>query len=67
MDINIPLTLRVWMAMVAGTIQTIVVISYSTPVFLALVIPLAILYYFIQVSALLFKYVIPSPYISDNR
>ena len=40
-----------------AVIGTVVVICYSTPIFLVVVIPLGILYYFIQVTGMSFVYV----------
>lgn len=48
-DVNIPITLRIWLGTFAGVVSTLFVISFSTPVFLAVVIPLGIFYYFVQV------------------
>ncbi|ELT99905.1 hypothetical protein CAPTEDRAFT_158862 [Capitella teleta] len=47
-DVNIPITLRIWLGTFAGVVSTLFVISFSTPVFLAVVIPLGIFYYFVQ-------------------
>ena len=32
-----------------GVVATVVVIAYSTPIFLVVIVPMGILYYFIQV------------------
>ncbi|KAI0210104.1 Multidrug resistance-associated protein 1 [Lamellibrachia satsuma] len=50
-DINIPLTVQVWTSTSASVIATIIIISYSTPIFLSVVLPLGLLYYFIQVMS----------------
>ncbi|KAK2171191.1 hypothetical protein NP493_1094g02038 [Ridgeia piscesae] len=47
-DVNIPITIRVLVSSLAVVIGTIVVISYTTPVFLCVLLPLGLLYYFIQ-------------------
>lgn len=48
-DVNIPMTIRIWLGTFSGVFTTICVIAYSTPIFLAVVVPLGIFYYFIQV------------------
>jgi ABC-type multidrug transport system fused ATPase/permease subunit len=48
-DVNIPVTMRIWTGTFASVISTVFVISYSTPIFLAVVIPLGLFYYFVQV------------------
>ena len=48
-DVNIPLTLRIWLGTFAACISTLVVITYSTPIFLVVMLPLAVFYYFVQV------------------
>ncbi len=53
-DINIPMTIRIWLGTFSGVITTLVVISYSTPIFLSVIVPLGIMYYFVQVSLLIF-------------
>ena len=50
-DVNIPLTLRIWLGTFAACISTLVVITYSTPIFLVVMVPLAVFYYFVQVRA----------------
>ncbi|GFR98147.1 multidrug resistance-associated protein 1 [Elysia marginata] len=47
-DNLIPQQLRSWMSTFFGTVSTIVVISYSTPIFMVVILPLGILYYLIQ-------------------
>ena len=49
-DINIPQTIRIWLGTGSTVIATLFVICYSTPVFLAVLVPLGIMYYFVQVS-----------------
>lgn len=48
-DNEIPLTFLMWLDCVFTVASTIIVISYSTPVFLASILPIAGLYYFVQV------------------
>lgn len=48
-DINMPQTIRIWLGTGSSVFTTLFVISYSTPVFLAVLVPLAIMYYFVQV------------------
>ncbi|XP_074103395.1 multidrug-Resistance like Protein 1 isoform X2 [Cotesia typhae] len=47
-DNALPATLRAWLFCLAGVIATLVVISYSTPIFIAVIVPIGVLYYFIQ-------------------
>ena len=49
-DNILPNLIRSWMNTFFSVIATIVVISYSTPIFLSVVLPLGIFYYFIQVT-----------------
>ena len=49
-DNVLPQIFRSWMNTFFQVISTIVVVSYSTPLFLAMVVPLTIVYYFIQVT-----------------
>ena len=49
-DVNIPMGLRIWMGTFAACFSTIVVITYSTPIFLVVMVPLSVLYFFIQVE-----------------
>ena len=48
-DITIPMTIRMWFGTLSGIITTVFVICYSTPIFLAVLVPLGIMYFFIQV------------------
>lgn len=50
-DNTLPATLRMVMLQVFGVIGTLIIISYSTPIFLSVVVPLGFLYYLVQVSA----------------
>ncbi|KAI0238037.1 Multidrug resistance-associated protein 1 [Lamellibrachia satsuma] len=47
-DDTLPTLFRSWVNTTLTVISTFVVISYSTPIFLVMVLPLALLYYFIQ-------------------
>ncbi|KAL3887247.1 hypothetical protein ACJMK2_027191, partial [Sinanodonta woodiana] len=47
-DNSLPWNLRMWMNLSFATLSTIVVIGYSTPIFLSVTVPLAILYYLVQ-------------------
>lgn len=47
-DNVLPMTMRFWMVMFFAVLSVFVVISYSTPIFLAVAFPMLILYYFIQ-------------------
>ena len=49
-DNILPQLIRSWMSTFFTVISTVVVISYSTPIFLSVIVPVGILYYFIQVS-----------------
>lgn len=48
-DSTLPFNFRVWLNSFFGVCSTIFVISYSTPIFIAVIIPMSILYYFVQV------------------
>lgn len=53
-DINVidnvlPMTMQFWIMMVFNVLAILAVISYSTPWFLVAVVPIAVVYYFIQV------------------
>jgi multidrug resistance-associated protein (MRP) len=47
-DVNIPMTMRIWLGTFSGVFTTIFVIAYTTPIFLTVVVPLGLFYYFIQ-------------------
>ncbi|KAK6170726.1 hypothetical protein SNE40_019043 [Patella caerulea] len=47
-DITIPATVHMWLHCLLHVISTVLVISISTPYFLLIIVPLLILYYFIQ-------------------
>ena len=49
-DNVLPQLIRSFMNTFFSVASTIVVISYSTPIFLSVVVPLGLLYYFVQVS-----------------
>uniref|UniRef100_A0A069DZT4 ABC-type glutathione-S-conjugate transporter n=1 Tax=Panstrongylus megistus TaxID=65343 RepID=A0A069DZT4_9HEMI len=48
LDNVLPITLRGWAMCFFGVVATLVVISYTTPIFIAVIIPIGIIYYFIQ-------------------
>nr|CAH7765033.1 unnamed protein product [Callosobruchus chinensis] len=48
LDNTLPMTLRGWISCFFAVLGTLVVISYTTPLFILVVIPIGILYYFIQ-------------------
>ncbi len=48
-DSNIPVFLRTWLFSIAPLLSTIVIIIYSSPIFLAVLIPMGGVYYLIQV------------------
>jgi ATP-binding cassette subfamily C (CFTR/MRP) protein 1 len=47
-DNVLPHCLRAWLFCLSGVVATLVVISYSTPIFIAVILPIGALYYFIQ-------------------
>ncbi|XP_041776328.1 multidrug resistance-associated protein 1 isoform X8 [Anopheles merus] len=47
-DSDLPATLRAWSACFFGVVATLVVISISTPIFAAVIVPIGILYYAVQ-------------------
>ncbi|XP_065580663.1 multidrug resistance-associated protein 1-like isoform X3 [Artemia franciscana] len=47
-DRSIPFSLRSLLSTLYGVLATIVVISYTTPIFLVMVLPIAVIYYFMQ-------------------
>ncbi|CAC5389793.1 ABCC1 [Mytilus coruscus] len=47
-DVTLPMTFRMWIMIFFQTLSTVIVISYSTPIFLSVIVPLGIFYYFIQ-------------------
>ena len=49
-DAVLPFAVRFWIDTFLGVLAVLVIISYSTPVFLAVILPLFILYYLIQVT-----------------
>ncbi|KAJ9591217.1 hypothetical protein L9F63_002223, partial [Diploptera punctata] len=48
MDNRLPMIFKIWIARFFGVIATLVVISYSTPIFILVIVPIGIIYYFIQ-------------------
>lgn len=49
-DEAIPQSLRSWILCLMGVVGTLFVICLATPFFAVIIIPLALLYYFVQVS-----------------
>ncbi|XP_061183962.1 multidrug resistance-associated protein 1-like isoform X1 [Saccostrea echinata] len=47
-DTTLPMVLRMWLNMFFGTISTFVVISYSTPLFITIIVPVLIFYVLVQ-------------------
>ncbi|XP_072281284.1 ATP-binding cassette sub-family C member 2 [Pyxicephalus adspersus] len=47
-DETIPMSFRSWISCVLGVIGTLFVICLATPIFAAIIVPLAIFYYFVQ-------------------
>jgi ATP-binding cassette, subfamily C (CFTR/MRP), member 1 len=47
-DNVLPMSMRFWLMMFFNTVGVLVTISYSTPIFLAVVLPLGVVYYFVQ-------------------
>ncbi|CAH0555484.1 unnamed protein product [Brassicogethes aeneus] len=48
LDNVLPMTIRGWITCFFSVIGTLVVISYTTPLFILVIIPIGLLYYFIQ-------------------
>jgi len=49
-DNDLPVTIQKWLECVFRVFSTIIVISYSTPIFTAMIVPFGIIYFFLQVS-----------------
>ncbi|GAB0099313.1 multidrug resistance-associated protein 1 [Sergentomyia squamirostris] len=47
-DNILPQVMRAWITMFFSVLATLVVISYSTPLFVAVIVPIGLLYYFVQ-------------------
>ncbi|XP_075072065.1 ATP-binding cassette sub-family C member 2 [Mixophyes fleayi] len=47
-DETIPMSFRSWIGCILGVISTLVLICIATPIFAAVIVPLAIFYYFVQ-------------------
>ena len=54
-DFSTPLHMRNWFFQVVPLLATVVLISYGTPAFLVAVLPIAVFFFFIQVSSLIFR------------
>ncbi|XP_071454824.1 multidrug resistance-associated protein 1 isoform X2 [Hetaerina americana] len=48
MDTGLPQILRGWTGCFFGVLATLFVISYSTPIFIAVILPIGVVYYFVQ-------------------
>jgi len=48
-DTNIPRVLESWMGCLLRVMETIIVISYSTPIFLTVAVPIGVFYFIVQV------------------
>jgi len=53
-DSLLPGTSRMWINIFFSTLSTMVVISYSMPIFLSVILPIGIIYYLIQVSFIIY-------------
>lgn len=51
LDNELPITLMMWIGRVCTVLSTVIVVSYTTPLFLIAVVPIAIIYTIIQVHA----------------
>ena len=49
MDQQLPVTFIMWVDSITGLIFTFVVISYSTPIFIAFIVPVGLVYLYVQV------------------
>lgn len=47
-DNVLPMSMRFWIMMFFNVVAVLVVISYSTPIFLSVILPIGLMYYFIQ-------------------
>ncbi|XP_077114465.1 ATP-binding cassette sub-family C member 2 [Ranitomeya variabilis] len=47
-DETIPMSFRSWISCILGVISTLFLICWATPIFAAVIVPLVILYYFVQ-------------------
>jgi len=63
-DSNIPHSFSMWINIFFNTLSTFIVISYSTPLFVIIIVPIALCYYFIQVGIHFNKRVIIDPVLS---
>jgi len=48
-DSILPMLVRFWLNGIFSVLATLVVISYSTPIFIAVIIPIMVFYYLVQV------------------
>lgn len=52
-DVTIPMTIRSWLSCLLQVLSTIIIICIQTPIFICVVLPVSVIYYFIQVIILL--------------
>ena len=51
LDTNIPQMIRAWFYAVCPLFATVFIVSYSTPIFLVIFVPVAVVFFVIQVGA----------------
>lgn len=49
-DSTLPFNVRLWLNSFFSVFATLAIISYSTPIFVAVIIPVGVLYYLVQVT-----------------
>lgn len=52
----IPMSFKSWILCLLGVLGTLFVICLATPIFTAVVVPMAVVYYFVQVTLLPIMY-----------
>ena len=50
LDMNMPTHLRQWLLAVAPIFTTVILICYSTPIFIVIMVPLGVIFVIVQVS-----------------
>lgn len=48
-DSTLPFNVRLWLNSFFSVLATLAIVSYSTPIFIAVIIPVGVLYYLVQV------------------
>lgn len=48
-DSLLPMNVELWLNSSFSVLATLIIISYSTPIFIAVILPVGLLYYFVQV------------------